>query len=296
MVASDSEVQKHDALLLARNNKLIRVGVTAGVAAALMVPLAASDGFELKNADMTAVTYVQFLPWYWLAKHTAAKRTYCASAWTAEPRSSRVDRASAAAREEARRWIRVLVDQQHLLQPLNPNGPNGQTKHGKEKRALLVEKSDDTSPTFIVDSEGNKKALQLPAGGLWAVEEIARLEAEGKKAEAEIAFAKLVSAVAATLWEPTKSTSCGGSKFGVWVGLPLPYETRVSGDGVDAERSVKPLPALGVSFTPNAYVSFLVGIAGGSFKAPDTGPRRQVLTFTAGLGGNLDFVGLLLSK
>jgi hypothetical protein len=89
--------------------------------------------------------------------------------------------------------------------------------------------------------------------------------------------------------------TCLAYKLGLFLGKPLSYETSTSvardGKG-QALREVKPLVAAGVTLTPSAYVSVLLGLTFSEITRED-GTGGSIVTPTLALGFNADALALL---
>lgn len=112
-----------------------------------------------------------------------------------------------------------------------------------------------------------------------------------------------------TNWNANARGRCVAAKGGVWIGKPLPYDASVVDGrpgGAEYKHQVDPSFALGVAYTPNAYVTALVGLSFNHLKidgkpATATEPAveeslKRFVTVVFALGGNLDILGILLKK
>ncbi len=110
---------------------------------------------------------------------------------------------------------------------------------------------------------------------------------------------------AMTVWDPEKDGKCAATYIGLWVGKPLAYNAVVTpATNVASQKlEVNPAASAGFGIFPNAYVAILLGVTHSSVDIPAqmataTAPvkpeaARSFVTFTFGLGGNLDILGAI---
>lgn len=252
--------------------KLIRWGITAGVAPALYQPLAYHKT-SVSTPGMGALTYIMLHPGYW--RNQPETNIYCANRWGGVQSEAA---AAAAADDLSSDRAKLIVD-----------------------RILASEKAGSLVPDEVlglmctdgscVDDEGAVRTLAKKANGTGE--------------EAEAARKVLISKVQRTTysWTSGISARCGSRMVGMWFGYPLkftatvPYQTPTE-DGPVVRRhrlDVTPLFATGIGVSPNAYISLLAGISLGKVNLPPGTDRDDELavSFVFGLGGNLDLLGFL---
>lgn len=108
-----------------------------------------------------------------------------------------------------------------------------------------------------------------------------------------------------TSWNRADAGRCGLTKIGLFLGKSISYDASVNEDrnSLQRKREVDSAATFGLAYIPNAYVAVLAGFslntltiaaaeADGDEPAQPERLRRFV-TFTFGLGGNLDVIGTL---
>lgn len=253
--------------------KLIRWGITAGVAPAFYQPLAYS-----KNAasvpGMGALTYVMFHPGYWRSKPET--NIYCANRWGGSENEAAAARA---ADDLAVERAKLIVDR------LLASDKAGSLRAGEAAAILCGEGTcgqDDRRVAALARQVNN-------AGD-----------------EAEAARTTLTALVIRTTfdWRSGIPARCGSRMVGMWFGYPLKYAATVphtvllpnNKSEVRRDRlDVQPLFATGIGVSPNAYVSLLAGISLGKVNLPPGKDKDEelVVSFLFGIGGNLDLLGFL---
>lgn len=269
--AEKSDAQKELDKLKA--GKLIRWGITGGVAPAFYQPLNYS-----KNAasvpGMGALTYVMFHPGYWRSKPET--NIYCANRWTGEANEAA---AASAADDLAVERAKLIVDRLLASDKANNLGP-------KEVTAIMCAEG----PCGQDDHQVAGLARRANTGG----------------SDAEAARTALTAVVIRTTfdWRSGIPARCGSRMVGMWFGYPLKYTATVPhvvklADGKSEVRrdrlDVTPLFATGLGVSPNAYVSLLAGISLGKVNLPPGKDKDDelVVSFLFGIGGNLDLLGFL---
>lgn len=114
----------------------------------------------------------------------------------------------------------------------------------------------------------------------------------------EAAQAKL-DAAELKLWDPEKDGRCWPTAIGVYVGRPLNYQAEVGPSGAAREQrlDVQPTASIGLAVVPNSYITFLLGVTHARATVPASGDQPAItgrfVTFTGGIGGNLDLLGAI---
>jgi hypothetical protein len=246
--------------------KLLRSGVTVGFAVALQFPAFATHNTAQANVESTGMPYVVFLPHYWGASE--ATREYCASNWGSGDEDEAQTAAAAIAHKRALRLFDNIVAAIHSV-----GSPN--------KIAIAAHFVNEYSNGHgIVQGIIDWDATSEPAA-----------THEQRKAD-------LIQWLADQDWNPSQRGSCGWKKVGFWVGRPLNYSAKVRmGENEFANRNMVPKFAFGLTFTPNAYVSVLLGVTVGNAElVQGDGQTIESKTCWAGtfaLGGNLDLAGTI---
>lgn len=275
--AEESDAKKELDKLKA--GKLIRWGITAGVAPTFFLPVHSykhEGRRHLSVPDIAVLTYVMLHPFYW--QRSPETNIYCANRWAGEESEAAADRAAnTLSSERAALMVERILD--------------------AHKADALAD--DDVTAIACVSGKCVKNTSQVRAlAG----------KAAGTGAEADAARATLVAVVQRSTYDWTSgiSAKCGSRMLGVWFGYPLKFTatipTRVTVMGVPEIRrdrlEITPIFATGLGLSPNAYISLLAGIALGRTNIPPSTDKDDevVISFLFGLGGNLDLVGLLLKK
>jgi len=246
---------------------LMEFGITAGLAAAVQIPTKSDYGPDF--ASVTSMPYLMIMPGFWGSEKESRK--YCASQWGFGSQEKAHAASIAMSRQWARRTIAAGADRlassvsvKALAREWSTLGVKGGTYASKLEKISKM----STSTTLNKD----ERAKQLEA---------------------------LVGALASEHWNPSIDATCWYRKFGVWVGRPMTYrvESKVKGESV-GELEYEPIGAFGLGFSPNAYLSFVVGAAYGSLAvtaADSTTTTHQTWAWTIGVGGNLDIIpGLII--
>lgn len=276
----EDRAKKTDAERMAdlKSGQLISYGITAGAAVAIQTPSWKVDA-DQRNFAMVAMPYIFVLPAYWLAPQ--ATREYCGASWAAggEAEASaaamHVAKARAAMRfqnlevrigrdYESKRWDgKVLID--------------GRPSYVPRVRDYLKRREQELSRATDATT---KKVVQ------------ARLDEER---------AALIEELASNDWDPGLDGNCKRKAFGAWVGRPLNYTTSVEFEEIVSEeqmvverrREIHPVFAVGLGYSPNAYISLLFGITVARVEI-DTDMNNSndiLLAGTVAIGGNLDILG-----
>ncbi|MCY1033367.1 hypothetical protein OV207_18075 [Corallococcus sp. BB11-1] len=116
--------------------------------------------------------------------------------------------------------------------------------------------------------------------------------------EREASKKDIIRWIAEQDWKSTLRGNCWKKRIGVFLGRPLNHEVRVKVGGLGIEkRDYVPQLAFGGTFTPNAYVSVLVGLTVGNVEVQGSeGTPRDPRTAWAGnvsVGGNFDLAAAL---
>lgn len=282
--AADSAKAAADEVANARSGKLISSGITAGIAAVTHVPF---DN-ALKTAAVGSMPYVMAHPFYWRSAH--AQNTYCASNWSLGGDENAASQAAyGIAKKQGERSFQAA---ENALRPYAATSG--------DVPAAVRENVKDT----YISSAADQRELALSAidRTITWLRVKARPNADAEWVAAE--RASIVELIATLSWNPVWPGACLSRKFGIWVGIPLKYSTTTElgiGNGTDArgKRDVSPTIAVGLGFSPNAYISILAGISINTIERaanPAVGaPAGDVsaVTFLAGIGGNLDVLTLL---
>ncbi len=149
----------------------------------------------------------------------------------------------------------------------------------------------------------NRKSVKVNIGHLDHTDVSAAVALEAlvrdkKTADAGEQRDYLIERIANKIWIPTLPARCVAHKWGFWTGIPLAYDTVITEGAVDSTRRVTGRIAGGLAFSPNAYISFMVGFAYSVYRpdpvAPATeAPFHGIVTPTISIGGNLDILTLI---
>lgn len=268
----DEKTEAEKELDKLKAGKLIRWGITGGVAPAFYQPLHYKKDAASVPA-MGALTYVLMLPGYWRSR--PEQNIYCANRWSGAENEA----AAARAADD------LAVDRAKLI----------------VERLLAAQKSGalkSGAATEIMCTDG--RCVQDEPG----VEALARkINLGGDDADAARTTLTAIVQRSTFDWTSGISASCRSRMFGMWFGYPLKYTATVprevmTSTGVEYRRDrleVQPIFATGLGFSPNAYVSLLAGISLGKANLPPGKDKDDelVVSFLFGLGGNLDLLGFL---
>lgn len=282
--AADAAKAAADEVANAKSGKLISSGITAGIAPVAQIAL----GNAITTTALGSMPYVMAHPVYWQSTH--ALNTYCASNWALGGDEHAASLAAyAIAKKKGERSFEALVN---ALRPYGAGDASIDDTLKEYARTQFVSSADDQAAIgkSIVDRTLTwlKVKSQSPTETDWGAAE----------------RASIIELIATLSWNPVWSGKCVTRKFGIWIGIPLKYNTTTElgiGVGTDArgKRDVQPTIAVGLGFSPNAYLSILVGVSFNTIARvanPQVGaPGGDVsaVTLVAGVGGNLDLLTLL---
>lgn len=274
--ASEAEEKKDDEsdakkeLEKLKAGKLIRWGITAGIAPAFYQPF----HYSKKAASvpgMGALTYVMLHPGYWRSRPET--NIYCANRYIGQDAE---DAASAAADNLSKDRAKLIIER------LLASAKVGVLKKPGAAREIMCARNNN-----CVSDEREVRALanKVNAGG----------------DDAEAARTTLTAIVQRETfdWRSGIAARCGSRMLGMWFGYPIKYTATIPHLDKDGkvERSkldVTPIFATGLGVSPNAYISLLAGISLGKVNLPPADDDEEwVVSFLFGLGGNLDLIGLL---
>jgi len=263
-VAKAEATTAKDAIAELKSGKLLSLGLTGGAAVALQTPSPIrNENSQHVGVGTTSVAYLLLLPAYWGASD--ANRNYCASSWTTGDEDAAIAASIATTKRQAEREIKAAIAEIRTQMP---------------KEMILA----------TVFPHNPRAEVLLPR-----IAELATLTPD----EYERQSPDVINALAQTIWDPTRSSSCFWKKFGVWLGKPSSYNVKTSyiTDTTSTTREFTPQVAFGVGFAPNAYFSVLVGFTLGTFRlaTSDSGQNESEITWasTIAVGGNLDLVSAL---
>jgi hypothetical protein len=262
VVAEGKVKDVESALDLAKSGKLMASGITIGTAAAVQVRLRRGSDVQ-RGAELVVMPYLMMLPGYFGAPQPL--REYCASAWGVGDDAEASAAAFAAARKTARKRFEAIVADIRI--------------------GMTEEQVVHTWFAGHADMEFGKVLVKQSV-------EYAKENDRTRKEAREL---ELLDALTSRAWNPTLRGNCFIRSFGVWVGRPLGYTTatRLPGDPDNVERKIHPVVAMGLGYTPHAYVSVLVGLTLAKVEQ-DSGPEKTFWATTLAMGGNIDIVGALL--
>ena len=276
-----------------KSGRLMRYGITAGVAAAVHVPF---PGSPLRGVGASALPYIAAFPAIWTK--SPVTRAYCTAKWVGEDgpenaaTAAAVKESIASLREETKR--RGSQELGGYYQPLHDNA------HDKE--ALPTEDAMDARSKVWRELHGENGAPFTPVEAereLIACSD-ALAETTGSSdfpaACDTVHVHQLIQAYSG--WDTERSNRCAWTQLGGYVGLPFSYSVNDEIGGQDASREHRPYISSGLVFAPSSFVSFLVGLTLDNVTRPASlGAAAHDVTvpaITFGLGGNLDMLGALI--
>lgn len=250
--------------------KLIRWGITGGVAPAFYQPLHYAK-HAASVPGMGALTYVMMHPGYWRSEPET--NIYCANRWGGvASETAAAEAADDLSKERAGLIIERLLASQKA----------GTLKAGEAKEIMCADgkcvTDDDQVRTLAAKANGDDDDV------------------------AEAARTTLTAIVQRSTfsWKSGIAASCGSRMVGMWFGYPLKYTATIphyNHDGVvvRSRLDARPIFATGLGVSPNAYISLLFGIALSKVNLPPGTDKDDelVVSFLFGLGGNLDLLGFL---
>ncbi len=277
-----------------KSGKLMRYGITAGVAAAVHVPFFGDTG--VRGAGASALPYIAAFPAVWTKSSTT--RAYCTAKWIGEdgPENAAtlaaVKETISSLREESKRrgtqevgaYYAPLHENAHDIESLpsedsmNARSKVWQTLRGEASGTVTTE----TTETELLACED---ALKDATGS-----------SDFPAACDTPHVHELLNAYAG--WDTKRNSRCGWTQLGGYVGLPFSYSVNDNLGGHEESRRHTPYLSTGLVFAPSSFVSFLFGITLNNVeRGASAGTLAHDVTvpsFTFGLGGNLDMLGALL--
>jgi hypothetical protein len=277
-----------------KSGKLMRYGITAGVAAAVHVPFFGDTG--VRGVGASALPYIAAFPALWTKSNVT--RAYCTAKWIGEdgPENAAtlaaVKEAISSLREETKR--RGTQDLGAYYAPLHENA------HDIE--ALPSEDAMNQRSKLWQTMRGEANGTVTPET---EEAELVACEDSLKEATGSSDFPaacdtphvhELIKAYAD--WDTKRSNRCAFTHLGGYVGLPFSYSANDNLGGHEESRRHTPFVSSGLVFAPSSFVSFLFGITLNNVtRGASAGTLAHDVTvpaFTFGLGGNLDMLGALL--
>jgi hypothetical protein len=274
----------------AQAKRLIRYGVSAGVAASVQFPFWGDNTLEEPAA--AAMPYLVLLPAYW--RSNPARNAYCAARWSG-PEENAIQAANAEALDtdnrsylQIKRELREMYDKQSALAKTVRDAQSALETREKEALQSCLK----SPPPAVAESSNEEKER--------ACRDVVVNNSEVKKARDDLNvltddLAKLTSDIQDAEYERI-DRSCAGHMVGVYVGYPASFGATTEvyrGTATDvARREVSPVISVGLAFVPNAIVTVLAGPTLGTVKRDD-GTSAVVWSLSAGLGVNVDLVNAL---
>ena len=284
-----------------KSGKLVSSGVTGGVAFAVQ----AMGPFNNAAAKQTSakgvvMPYILALPAYWGSPQ--ATREACASSWNGGDDETIDSAARAVTRKRAARIFDVIEARLDVRRdtPAADVVTELQLDYGDNNVSLNMEIVEAVRKYSLMKAEAAKaEAAKTEAAKTEAVK--APDDSTATAGAAEDYKKRILEWMAGLEFRTSRNARCWTKRFGLWIGIPLSYDattTVPSGASGDkqptASRTVKPVIAFGGAFSPNAYVSLLVGLTVGSVTRDDKDDKtpidRTIWATTVAVGGNLDVV------
>jgi len=243
----EAEKAKEQAAVV-KNDKIIQWGITVGGAVSVVMP-AVREGYidgDVDDVKEDAVTgfgagglgYVAVFPAYWFMPDS--QRAYCASSWGGGDETD----ATLAAMVLAKRWAGGVYD-----------AIAADTVTNASDKTIVAR--------YDIDVGGDGDATALVA----SIRKLEKASLTDGYAEKRTA---IISTMASGRWNPSLSGYCVQTKFGLWGGLPVlgtPLGTVIKerdGEFTNQARRFDQIAAGGLTFSPNAYFSILVGLTVGT--------------------------------
>lgn len=262
-----------------KNGTLMSSGLTGGVALALQL-----DGpfnRELASQDRpkaTTMPYLLVLPVMWGTPQ--AVREYCVSSWGAGDESTAVSAANAVVQRRAKLLFAGI----------------------ESALAVHSDASDEKTINAIVEEVDG-----TDYGGPSAVRAVLSYRKMPPGNPKDAFKSDVVQWMGSIQWKPTWNARCWTKRIGAWIGYPVAYDARTSVKNADksdpgktATRSITPILAFGLGFSPNSYFSVLGGFTVGSVTRDATSTSAAVdetiWATTIAFGGNLDILQSIWKK
>ncbi|MEI9950792.1 MAG: hypothetical protein WDO74_17885 [Pseudomonadota bacterium] len=285
----DSDEKLADAF---KEGKLIRYGITAGAAVAVMTPL--FSGERQKQAGVSGMPYIAILPGWW-TRMGKITRAYCTASWLTGWGDGSAQKSANKAAED---WAVETV------QDLN-------TLNARYAAAMLEDKI-KTQYKSAENLKIKRKQSEKTKYGkpLRRVEDDYPSASDGDKIAAFIAHPALYpGTVYDTIgWDEKLAGSCSMLWLGGYVGIPGKFT--VNGRALDADpekaRDFNPVVSTGIVIAPLSALAVLLGVTVSNVVSDvptetstftpeqDPGRNHRVVSATVAIGGNLDLVGALL--
>lgn len=303
-VANEKATVAQSTLDELRSAKLMKLGVTGGVAAMFIAPVSQSK-FMSSSLVVAAMPHVTFYPAYWVGK-SSAQNEYCASTFIGTDSAQARAAANRVAQSTSRDKLASLIAKIAMADGKNSrlgfgkkeDGPERfcakeDTEVGKSRRALCnyIEGIDDDAEYGSRTAQSAFAAVQIYRDGL----------AASPPADLEIRKDYWVIDDASETAVPYKNYKCAWRRVGLYLGIPLPVAVEVSESRAapSQTRDLNGVISFGLTIAPNSYIQLMAGYSNGRVKVPVSGGAEVSDTnhsFAFGLGGNLDVFTAITTK
>lgn len=269
-----------------RNGRLMSMGLTGGVALALQFDGPFNrDHAKHTGVALTGMPYLMVMPFYWGTSEVT--REACVSSWGGGDEATSYAAARAVARKRAERIFDSVVT---LLR-----APSTPPKDDDIIKFLALNHYDD-------ETDFAKEPMLSSIREYVAMPKTNDTERKAAAEKKDL----ILDMMANVQWRASLAATCWHKRLGVWVGAPLNYDATTSvpdpqpttaGEPANKIRSIKPIVAFGLGFSPNAYFSILAGFSASTVEREAVGDdpllRRTIWSTTLAIGGTLDIAAAL---
>ncbi|MBS2014365.1 MAG: hypothetical protein JST00_15870 [Deltaproteobacteria bacterium] len=295
-----TKAESENAVALAKSGRLLRFGVTAGVAFTVQTPFFSTNGVSVDSPRIAAMPYLAVFPAYWGGSD--ARRVYCAASGWLESEETAKRAAVAQSRLNAKITFEKIqaYANRFLLQAKQAGEANlqGQVGHAlwyaehlhadieneradverrkqaKTDQAAFV-RCDQLAPTTpgwcVATDRAWMKETVNSTEQVWLIDYLRGLFQKAPRGddrtstlatqeEAEANQQALVNRIAEDSWTSDDRGKCGWHRFGLFLGRPFEFNADVEISGSRASRAVSPVVSFGGTLMPNGYFSLLVGV------------------------------------
>jgi hypothetical protein len=293
-ILNDKKNEVKDADAAASAVKMLRHGVSAGMALGLLAPLVKTNGTELHTTKLVAIPYVAVMPSYFF--QSAPRATYCASTGLGETE----DIAQRAANKRSREDAKLTHERHREIARSFVLRETGDTESNRIRSAKKkFKEAADAQAAEIKDPDEQRKKSEVSN---FIGDEFLILDRRANGAtptEVEALEINLVNRLAEARWKSDVAGACGWNRLGLYFGRPFDFEADMTVSGKRGLRTVSPVFSAGATYMPNSYVSVMAGVTLGSTKeetATGVTIDRHVWALTIGIGGTLDAGARLVAK
>ena len=326
-VKSQTELEAGIAALVQKTNELsagnlIQYGLTGGLALTLQVTTGVGlDNRSLYGASAAVLPYIMLHPGYLKNDKYDGKRAYCAKRWQGSGFRDASEAALADAMDKARRTyfslLQLIARNYGTTDIMCAKAKGDAAAQSQSKAADLPSDAGVCKRYNIANTDleaikavyhdiylqntqlGNRSSPVATAKE--PITDLGEIEKTLQPRERDV-----IASIAHSYWNPLLAPNCSQYNFGLWAGLGgLPYTAQIvtkqgaEQDDTRDNRTLTPIIAGGVGYSPNTYLSILVGVTYSLIVEgkPDGGTTTfSLLTPTIGLAGSINIFSALTKK